>query len=152
MFSTAPMSAHPRLLRHLCCPYRDLLRSRLRRRHDERLGAREELAERHRDVARPRRHVHEEGVQLPPVDVGEELLERLVEHRPAPHDRRVLLEEEADRHELEVAANGRHDHLVHCDRLLVDAEHVGDRVAVDVCVEHADLLAELATARTRGSR
>ena len=91
-----------------------------------------------------------ERVQLAPVDVGEELLERLVQHRPAPHDRRVLLEEEPDRHELEVAANGRHDHLVDGDRLLVDAEHVRDRVPVDVAVEDADLLAERRRARTRG--
>ena len=102
----------------------------------------QELPERHRDVAGPRRHVHEQRVELAPVDVREELLERLVEHRPAPHDRRVLLEEEADRHQLQVAANRRHDHLVDRDRLLVDAEHVRDRVAVDVAVEHADLLAE----------
>jgi hypothetical protein len=77
------------------------------------------------------------------VHVREELLERLVQHRAAPHDRRVLLEEEADRHELEVAANRRDDHLVDSDRFLVDAEHVRDRVAVDVTVEDTDLLAEL---------
>ena len=87
-------------------------------------------------------HVHEQRVELAPVHVREELLERLVQHRAAPHDRRVLLEEEADRHELEVAANRRDDHLVDRDRLLVDAEHVRDRVAVDVAVENADLLAE----------
>ncbi len=142
MFSTAPMTRIPVFTRHLRRAHGDLLRRRLRRRHDERLGTREELAERHRDVARPRRHVHEQRVELAPVDVGEELLERLVQHRPAPHDRCVLLEEEPDRHELEVAANGRHDHLVDGDRLLVHAEHVRDRVAVHVAVEDTDLLAE----------
>ena len=83
-----------------------------------------------------------ERVELAPVHVGEELLERPVQHRPAPHHRRVVLEEEADRHQLEVAAHGRHDHLVDDDRPLVDAEHVRDRVAVDVGVEDADALAE----------
>ena len=50
------------------------------------------------------------SVELTPVDVGEELLERPVQHRAAPHDRRVVLGEEADRHHLQVAADGRHDH------------------------------------------
>ena len=100
------------------------------------------LAEGHRDVARPRRHIDEERVEVAPVDVGEELLERPVQHRPAPHDRRVLVEEEPDRHELQIAADRRDDHLVDRDRLLVDAEHVRDRVPVDVAVEDPDLLAE----------
>ena len=39
-----------------------------------------------------------------PVDVGEELLERLVEHRPR-HDRAVVLREEPDRHHLQLAPN-----------------------------------------------
>ena len=50
-----------------------------------------------RDIATspvPRRHIDEERVEVAPVDVGEELLERPVQHRPAPHDRRVLVEEE----------------------------------------------------------
>ena len=92
---------------------------------------------------RCRGHVDQKCVELAPVHVREELLERLVQHRAAPHDRRVLLEEEADRHELEVAANRRDDHLVDRDRFLVDAEHVRNRVAVDVAVEDPDLLTEL---------
>ncbi len=104
----------------------------------------QQLAERDRDVAGPRRHVHDEHVDLAPVDVGEELLERAVEHRPAPHHRLVAaLEEEADRHQLQVVLHRRHDQLVHRDRSLPDAEHVRDRVPVDVRVEHADAVAEL---------
>src|SRR5207237_10842586 len=55
----------------------------LRRRHDDDLRARQQLAERDRDVARSGRHVDDEQVDLSPVDIGEELLERAVEHRPA---------------------------------------------------------------------
>ena len=123
--------------------------SRLRGRHEHRLCARQELAERDGDVAGAGRHVHEERVELAPVDVREELLERAVEHRPAPHDGRVVLEEEADRHELEVPANGRHDHLVDDDRALADAEHVRDRMAVDVRVEDPRTVAE---GRERGGQ
>ena len=56
------------------------------------------------DVAGAGRHVHEQRVELAPVDVREELLERAVQHRPAPHDGRVVVEEEADRHQLQVPA------------------------------------------------
>ena len=83
----------------------------------------------------PGRHVDDERVQLAPVHVGQELLERLVQHRPAPHDRRVVVQEEPDRHQLQLAADWRDDHPVDQHRLLVNAEHVRDRVAVDVGVE-----------------
>ena len=76
------------------------------------------------------------------MDVREELLERLVQHRPAPHDGRVLVEEEPDRHQLQVAADRRNHHVVHRNRLLMHAEHVRNRVPVHVPVEHSDFLSE----------
>ena len=101
---------HVRLPRHLRRAHGHLLGGAVRRRHDDGLGPRQQLSERDRHVARAGRHVHDQRVQLTPVDVGEELLERPVEHGPAPHHRRVLVQEEADRHHLEVAAHGRDDH------------------------------------------
>ena len=95
--------AHVRLARHLRGADGDLLRGAVRRRDDERLGAREQLPERDRYVAGAGRHVDDEHVQLAPVDVREELLERAVQHRAAPHDWRVVVEEEPDRHHLQVA-------------------------------------------------
>ncbi len=129
---------HRGLLRHERGPRSDLLRRRLRRRHDDHLGARQQLAERDRDVSGPGRHVDDEHVELAPVHVREKLLERAMQHRPAPHHRLVVVEEEADRHQLHVVLHRRHDHLVHGDRLLVDAEQVRDRVSVDVGVEDPD--------------
>ena len=119
-------------------PARDLLGEHLRRRDDDRLGAREHLAERDRDVAGAGRHVDDEQVELAPVDVLQELLERAVEHRPAPHQRLVVVDEEADRHQLQVVRDRRDHQLVDEHRLLVDPEHLRDRVAVDVGVEDAD--------------
>ena len=130
------------LLRHHGRPRGDLLRERLRRRHDDHLGARQELAERDRHVPGPGRHVDDDRVELAPVHVGEELLERAMEHRAAPHERRVVVHEVADRDELEPAADGRDDHLVDDDGPLVDPEHVRDRVAVDVRVDQPDRLPE----------
>ena len=144
--------AHVRLLRHDRRTRCDLLRSGLRSRHDDDLRARQQLAERDRDVARARRHVDDEQVELAPVHVGEELLERAVQHRAAPHHRRVVVEEEADRHQLQILRHGRHDHPVDEHRLLRDPEHVRDRVSVDVRVENADLPAELRERRREVDR
>ena len=64
-----------------------------------------------------------------------------MQHRAAPHHRLVVVKEEADRHQPQVVCDRRHDHLVDDHRLLRDAEHVRDRVPVDVRVEHAHFLA-----------
>ena len=152
MFSITPRSCIPVCARHLRGAARDLLREQLRRRHDDRLGAREHLAERDRDVAGAGRHVDDEHVELAPVDVLEELLERPVQHRPAPHQRLVVVDEEADRHQLQVVRDRRDHQPVDEHRLLLDPEHVRDRVAVDVGVEHADALARAREAPRRGWR
>jgi len=47
-------------------------------------------------------------------------------HRAPPHDGLVVVEEEPDRHQLQVVGNRGDDHLVDDDGLLVDPEHVRD--------------------------
>lgn len=96
-----------------------------------------------RDVAGARREVEQEDVEVTPEDVGEELLEGPVEHRSAPHDRLVAGHEHADRDDLHVVRDGRQDHLVDLGRLVLDAQHAGDREAVDVGVDDAHLEALL---------
>ena len=96
----------------------------------------------------------EQEVELAPVDVLEELRERLVEHRAAPDDGAVLLDEEADRHDLDAAVRlEREDLALGRDRraLRAEAEHARDRVAPDVGVEHADAACPRRPARRRGS-
>ena len=137
MFSTTPASTQAGLLRHRRGARSDLLRERLRCRHDDRLRARQQLPERDGDVAGSGRHVDEQHVEVAPVDVLQKLLERAMQHRAAPHHRLVVVEEEPDRHQLQIVRDGRDDHLVDHHRLLADAEHVRDRVAVDVRVEDA---------------
>ena len=58
------------------------------------------------------------------MHVGQELLERFMQHRPAPHHRLVVVEEEADRHQLQVVLDGRNDHLVDGDGTLVGGSPV----------------------------
>ena len=135
------LQAH--LARHLGGAAGDLLRRRLRRRDDDELRLRQELRERHRDVAGAGRQVDEQVVELAPGDVLEELRQGLVQHRPAPHDGGVLLYEEADRHDLHAVGLHRQDLALGGDRraLAAEAEHARDRVAPDVGVEDADTLA-----------
>ena len=130
------------LLGHRGGALRDRLRGRLRRGDDHDLGARQELAHRERDVARARWHVDDEVVGLVPGHVGEELLERLVEHRPPPDDRLVLGDEEAHGEQPDPVAR-RRDHAVVLGELgpVLDAEHPGHGEAPDVRVDRGDVLA-----------
>ena len=120
-----------------------LLRGGLRRRDDVHLAPRQVLAEAERDVAGAGRHVDEEEVGLVPEHVGQELLERLVQHRAAPDDGLALGHEVADRDAADAPRLGREQHLVDHDRIAVGAEHARDRVAVDVGVDDADRVAAL---------
>ncbi len=93
------------------------------------------------------------------MHVAQELLDRLGEHQPAPHQRRLLADEEAGRHDLERA--GADLALVRDDLGLVrpvdplglhpigDAEQPRHREAPDVGVEHAD---DVAGGRQRGGQ
>jgi hypothetical protein len=56
---------------------------------DDGAGDRHLLREGELDVAGARRQVHDEVVEVAPLGLGEELLERLRHHRAAPHHRRV---------------------------------------------------------------
>ena len=62
--------------------------------HDHR-GVGQQLEHRQGHVAGAGRQVDQQHVELAPVDVVEELLEGLVQHRPAPHHRLVVGDEEA---------------------------------------------------------
>ena len=118
------------------------------RRDDDHVGAGQQPGQTHLHVAGARRHVDEQIVELAPVDVAQELLDRLGQHQPAPHQRRLLVDEEASRHDLEhpvtdgerVGDDQRAVAALDPLRLhpLGDAEQPRDREAPDVGVEHAD--------------
>ena len=138
-----PLTSRLHLLGHGRRQPGHLLGRRLRRGDDVHLAAGQELRQREGDVAGARRHVDEQEVGLVPVDVGEELLERLVQHRAPPDDGLALGHEVADRDAAHAPLLGRQQHLVDDDRVAVGAEHAGDREAVDVGVDHADRVAPL---------
>jgi hypothetical protein len=135
-------------VRHLGRAARDLLRGGLRRGDQEELGLRQELGERHGDVAGARGQVHEQVVQLAPLDVLEELGEGLVEHGPAPDDGGVLGDEEADGHDLHAVGHEREDLALGRDgrALGAEAEHARDGVAPDVASRMPTFLPSAASA------
>ena len=134
-----PTIGHADLLEHLEALARIDQRDVLRRGHDHRAGHRHLLRERQLDVAGAGRHVDDEVVDLAPVRVLQQLLERLRDHRAAPDHRRVLVDHEADRHRLHAVRLHRLERLAVVGlRAAGDAEHRRLRRPVDVGVEDAD--------------
>ena len=119
------------------------LRRRLRGRDDHDLGPGHHLGEGQRDVAGARWHVDEHEVRLAPVGIGEELLNRLVQHRTPPDDRLVVRHEVAHGEALDPVRRCRDHDVAQDDRVVVGPEHLGDREAIDVGVEQADAVAGL---------
>ena len=128
-------------------PLGDLGRGDLGRGDDQDLRVGQQLSERDRHVAGARRQVEQQDVEVAPVHVGQELLERAVQHRAAPDDGRVAGREHADRDDLHAVRRRRHDHLFDLGRPAGRAEHPGHRVAVDVRVDHERPRAASAAAR-----
>ena len=139
------------LLGHEPGSLRHRLSRRLRCRDHVGLGARQVLRERERDVAGAGGQVEQQEVGVVPVDIGEELLERLVQHRPAPDDWLIVASEEAHRDAAHAPRLGRQQHLVDHHRFAVGAQHARDREAVDVGVDHTDRVAAAEPARPPGS-
>ena len=83
----------------------------LRRRDDDRADDRHGLAQAERDVAGARRHVDDQVVEIVPGDIAEELLDRAVQHRPAPDDRRIVVGQKPHRDHLDAVLLRRHDLL-----------------------------------------
>ena len=57
------------------------------------------LAERQLNIARPRRQVDQQHVQLTPVHLTEHLLQRTHQHRTPPDHRFIRINEQANRHD-----------------------------------------------------
>ena len=108
-------------------PARDLLGERLRRRHDDGLGAGQHLPERDRHVAGARAACRRRARRARPSGRPGGTARARGEHRAAPHQRLVVVDEEADRHELQVVRDGRDHQPIDEHGLLLDPEHVRDR-------------------------
>ena len=104
MFSTRPMTGTLIRLNIASALATSASDDRLGRRHQDRPGDRDGLGERQLRVGRARRQVDDEVVELAPVDVAQELLDRAADERAAPDDRLALGHEELDRDDLDAVA------------------------------------------------
>ena len=73
-----------------------------------------------------------------PENVGQELLQRFVQHGTTPDDRLVLLDEKAHRDTTNSVCFRRHDHLVDHHRLTIDTQHAGDRESPDIGIDNGN--------------
>jgi hypothetical protein len=103
------------------------------------LGLRQVLTEREGDVAGARRHVDQEEVGLAPVGVHQKLLQRFVQHRAPPDDRRVVGNEVAHRQAPHPVGGRRHHQVPDDHGIGLDPEHLRNGEPVDVGVEDADV-------------
>ena len=94
-------------------------------------------------VAGAGRHVDDEDIELvariAPGDVAHHLVEGGDHHRPAPDDRRALVDQEAHRHHLDAEVHHRHEAIALHPRLAGKPEQARLRWAVDVGIEDAHL-------------
>ncbi len=116
----------------------------LRSADDGDTGQRNGLRQRQRGVARARRQVDDEVVELAPIDLDHHRLDRLADHRPA-IDRRLLAGiDVAERHELQPVGLDGAEAAIDLFRHLFGAGHGGHRRSVDIRVEQSDRRAALA--------
>jgi hypothetical protein len=108
---------------------------------DDQLGSGQQLRGRDGDIAGPGREVEQEDVKVAPPHIGEELLERAMQHRAAEGHRLGAATGLERQHRDRPHAVGltRHDHALHDRGGSRDAEESGDGVAVDIGVDDADL-------------
>ena len=125
---------HPEAL--ACIEQRDVLR----RRDDDRAAHGHALRQRELDVPGAGRHVHDEVVEVAPVGIGQQLRQRLRDHGTAPDHRLLLLDEEADRHDLDAVRDERLHALAVGRRgtLALQPEHAGLAWTVYVGVQQPD--------------
>ena len=111
----------------------------LRRRDEHRACQRHGLGQRQLRVRGSGRQVHDQVVELAPLDVAEELLDRATHQRPSPDHRLALAQEELDRDHLDaVGLDGRDLAFRAGDGRTLGPDHHGHVGAGDVGVEEPD--------------
>ena len=105
-------------------------------------GQRHGLHQRDHDIARARRQIDDEVVELSPLHLAEKLLDDGMQHRPAPHQRLVARTEKSDRHHLQPVTLRRQNAIFADDaRRHRRAQHQGNVGPIHVGIEQPDLVA-----------
>jgi len=127
------------LLEHRRAAQGDGDRRGLRGGHDDRAAEGHRLGDGKLGVARAGGQVDQQHVEFAPPDVRGELRDGLHDHRAAPDDRGVGVDEEAHRHHLHAEILQGEEGVAFQEGATVDADHQRDRRAVDIAVHQADL-------------
>ena len=144
MFSTRPKNRHVHLPEHGNALAHHAQRRLLRRADDHAAIQRHGLAERKLRVARARRQIHQQIIQVAPFHRQEELLDGLGDHRPAPDHRLVVVQQQADAHHFHAVGHRRHQPFVGADgRPLIDAHHQRNARTVNIAIQQAHPGAEM---------
>lgn len=97
------------------------------------------LAEGQLGITSSWRKVDEQIVQGAPFHSLEELLDGLHDHRAAPDDGGIAIDEEPDTHQLDAMAGGWDEFFIFADGgTFSDAHHERDAGSVDIAIEQAD--------------
>ncbi len=116
----------------------------LRRADDDAAVERHGLAERKLRVARARRQIHEQKIQLAPLDGEEKLLDGFCDHRSAPYDRLVVGDQQTDAHHFHAVIGRRHKAFGFVDGwFFVNTHHQRNAWAVNIAIQQTHLCAEM---------
>ena len=133
-----PQDRHPNLFKHLDALLGIQQRNVLRRRDDHRARHGYTLAQGELDVARTGGHVHNQVIQIAPIRLAQQLLQRLRCHRAAPDHGFVLSHQKANGHDLHTIVFQRlHGLAVVALGATIDAHHHRNAGAVDVGIQQA---------------
>ena len=130
-----PQNRNQRLLEHPHPPPRIDQRDVLRRAHDHRPAQAHPLHHRQLRIPSPRRHVHHQHVQRPPLHLTHHLLQRPHHHRPPPDHRRVRVHQKPDRHHLQPPGLQRDHPTVPHVRLGRNPQHPRQARPMDVRIQ-----------------
>ena len=100
------------------------------------------------DIARTRRRVEDEVIQVAPVCIAYQLLQRVAGHRPTPQSGLVGIDKETDRQHLDAVTLHRHNQITAVHRFgirmrILYMEHLGHARSEHVGIQQADFVAQL---------
>ena len=91
------------------------------------------------DVARTRRHIHDEVIQIRPCGLVEQLLQGLRDHRATPRDRVVIVNQKTNRIDLHAVLRVWHHQFLRVEfRFSCQVEQSWHRRAINIRIQYPD--------------
>src|SRR5216683_5551445 len=135
---------HLHLMKHLQRLPRILQRDTRPSRNHNRPSQRHRLHQRDHHIARPRRQIHNQKIQLPPLHLLQKLPNNLVQHRSAHHHRLIARRDQPHRNELHPMRQNRlNPVLAHNIRLPRNPHHHRHIRPIDIRIDQPDPIPQL---------